>query len=70
MKASYSFYNTIAPYKRIGSFKFNILPSTEINKDNVFKENYFVLEFYWLCFNFSIYFDKKEKNNVKVKKEL
>lgn len=70
MKVSCSFYNTITPYKRIGSFKFNILPSIEINKDNVFKENYFVIEFYWLCFNMSIYFDKDKKNNVKVEKEL
>lgn len=70
MKVSYSFSNTIKTYKRVGFFRFYILPSIEINKDNVFEENYIVLELYWMCFNMSIYFDKKEKNNVKVKKEL
>lgn len=61
MKVSYSFSNTIKTYKRVGFFQFYILPSIEINKDNVFEENYFVLELYWLCFNMSIYFDKNEK---------
>lgn len=58
MKISYSFYNTIKSYKKIGIFTFYILPSIEINKDNVFGENTFVLELRWLYFNVSIYFDK------------
>lgn len=61
MKISYSFYNTIKSYKKIGVFTLYILPSIEINKDNVFGENTFVLELRWLYFNVSIYFDTNKK---------
>lgn len=47
-------------YKTTGFFRFYILPSIEINKDDVFEENLFSIDFHWLFWGFSVYFDKKE----------
>lgn len=61
MNISFSFHNTIKSYKKIGIYSFYILPSIEINKDNVFDENCFVLELCWMYFNISIYLNKDDK---------
>lgn len=47
-------------YKNIGFFRFYILPSIQINKDDVFEENLFNIDFNWLFWDFSICFDKKK----------
>lgn len=52
------FHGHTLGYKVTGMFSLKILPSIEIYKDSVFKEQYFEINFDWLFWYFTIEFTK------------
>lgn len=53
------YFSNMVKHRTTGWFTFYILPSLEIDKNDVFNEGYFEICFKWLCWVFIISINKK-----------